>query len=315
MKTTNGFGNEMRTLGIVLAAGRSSRLFPATLVTTKQLLPIYDKPLIFYPLSLLMLAGINDIVVITSPSEQQVFSELFLRACLTGSFKTLEFLSQAEPKGIPDAFNIVKKRYGINFLKQFDNIVLILGDNIFHGAGLRGLLDRVLIENRYATVFGHKVSDLHRFGVATVDKKGEIISITEKPVTIDDPKNSYALTGLYSFPIDVFDHASKLVPSTRGETEIVDLIKVYHERGELGELQLEILPRGVSWFDTGTPDSLLDASHYVKTIQTNQGQLVGSPHEIAVINGWMSQEHLRGYVGIVDRKSDYSAKLSNYLEG
>jgi glucose-1-phosphate thymidylyltransferase len=300
----------MKTLGIILAAGRSTRLYPSTLVTTKQMLPIYDKPLIFYPLSLLMLGGIQDIVIISNPSELPAFRDLIQKSHLDCAFNAT-YLTQSKPNGIPEAFNIVKNDLYYK-LEEYDNVVLILGDNVFHGAGLTGLVEKVFkMSVNYATIFGHKVNDLHRFGVATLSSEGRILSITEKPDKIDQPKHSYAITGLYAFPRDVFDHATELKQSKRGETEIVDLINIYKERHELF---MDILPRGVSWFDTGTPDAMLDAAHYVKTIQSNQGLLVGSPHEVAYLNGWLDQEQLGLYVNNIDTKSDYAKKLRNYLE-
>jgi len=296
-----------RTLGIILAGGRSTRLYPATLSVTKQLLPIYDKPLIYYPLSLLMLAGIKDIITITTSKELKSFETLYRKSNFLYALNC-PVIPQFRANGIPEAFNLVSEEFSKNWIDKFDRIVLILGDNIFHGATITGTLKKGLVMEN-CVIFGQRVPDLHRFGVATL-KDDKIKTIVEKPSKIEDVKNSYAVTGLYVFPKSVFQQVKTLKPSERGETEIVDLINIYHQQNEL---DIEILKRGVSWFDTGTPDSLLDAAHYVKTIQTNQGFLVGSPHEVAYNNGWLNKEQILKYADLSE-KSSYSQKLLQLIE-
>lgn len=291
----------MKTLGIILAAGRSSRLYPATLATSKQLLPIYDKPLIYYPLSLLMLGKIRDIALITNPAEQDTFRHLMVNSYLSKCLH-IGYWQQVQPKGLPDAFNIVEP-LNIVTQQEYDNVALILGDNIHHGAGVTGILQQAVKDDVNAQIFVCRNNDLSRFGVITMDHRGEVVSIVEKPKEWE--RNSYAITGLYVFPKDVWERTKALTPSDRGETEITDLIKGYLADRRL---KVNILPRGVSWFDTGTPDSLMAASQYVQAIQTNQGQIIGSPHEVAWNNGWLSRNEAEYYIAH-DKKSDYSAKL------
>lgn len=237
-----------------------------------------------------MLAGIQDFVVIVSPPEYDAWKKLL---ALTGleSAVTIILMTQERPTGIPDAFNIVKAQLKTEVLAEYDRVALILGDNLFHGASLTGQITNALLHaNRDAAIFAHKVHDLHRFGVINVSQRP--YTIVEKPVTIEDPKNSYAIPGLYLFPADVFFYASELKPSKRGETEITDLINRYRDADRL---YVEVLHRGIAWFDTGTPEALLNASQYIASVQLNQGFLVGSPHEIALKNGWLSKEELLDY--------------------
>lgn len=304
----------MKNLGIILAAGKSSRLYPATFATTKQLLPIYDKPLIYYPLSALMLGGISDIIVITSPGEHDNFRKMWTMSQFDRFLQT-EFMIQQQPIGIPDAYNIAGQSELIRD-NDYNKVVMILGDNMFHGSGLTGLLQSTFGSQDFgspgketARVYGVKVQDLERFGVATVDR-GIVTKLVEKPRVIEDRKNSYAVTGLYVTPMDVFNRVKNLKPSTRGETEMPDLLETYREERRL---TLHTLARGITWFDTGTAESMLDASQYVRTVQQYQGQLVCSPHEIAFRNGWLNKTDLEFYFN-TDNKSHYSQKLDELIE-
>lgn len=290
-----------RTLGIILAAGRSSRLYPATMAVTKQLLPIYDKPLIYYPLSTLMLADIQDILIITSPDELQTFQKLFDKSDVHLGIN-LRFAVQVKPIGIPDAFNIAQEVYKQN---KFDNYCLILGDNIFYGSTLTGSLLSAAARSETASVFAQRVPDPERFGVVEVVKNTPV-AIVEKP---QNPKSNLAVTGLYFYPKDVFEKTKKLVPSPRGELEITDLNNVYLKEGRL---DVEIMKRGISWFDTGTPDSMLEASHFVQTIQKNQAVLVNSPHEIAYTNEWIDKSELRSFANTCG-KTQYGKYLLELL--
>lgn len=304
----NNSGNNNNNLGIVLAAGRSSRLYPATLAATKQLLPIYDKPLIYYPLSVLMLGGIRNIATITSPAERNQFIDLYTKSAFHRIINPTYYV-QEKPTGLPDAFVLTKDCIG-----RYDKVVMILGDNIFHGSGLTGILNQVFnAKDDNAYCFGVKTPDMMRFGVAVVDSdvkigRGNVKTLMEKPTVIEEPKRSFVITGLYVFPNDVFDKASTLKPSQRGETEITDLLRLYQIEDRL---RLEVLPRGITWFDTGTPSAMLDASQYVKVIQSFQGSLVCSPHEIAWRNGWTTAAN--SYIEF-DTKSDYANKLREIME-
>ena len=294
----------MNNLGIILAGGRSSRLFPATLSITKQLLPIYDKPLFYYPLTTLMLSGIKSFVFITNPEEVRTFGSMIRNSKLE---KVIDWdvISQHKPNGIPEAFNLVRSHHP-GVLTHYDGTVLILGDNIFHGATMTGMVDDAL-KMQGASIFVTKVPELNRFGVINTSD----LTITEKPATIPDPKHTFAITGLYYFPQTVYEVARHLKPSNRGETEITDVIKHYVDEKFLN---VNVMKRGVTWFDTGTADSMLDAAHYVKTVQSNAGQLVGSPHEVAYHNGWMSKQDLQSYLN-EDSKSQYSRYLMELLNG
>lgn len=302
----------MSTLGIILAAGKSSRLYPATQAVSKQLLPIYDKPLIYYPLSTLMLAGIRDILVIVNPTEKETFKRLFKDSKTTMGVD-IQITMQEKPNGLPEAFLIASE---VTDYKKYDNFVLILGDNIFHGAtltgSLRNAMNRVETSSQ-STIFAQHVKDLHRFGVVSLDRNSDtIVDIIEKPVTLDERNENLAITGLYFFDHDVIRIADSLKPSARGETEIIDIINVYRN---MYTLSVERLKRGISWFDTGTPDSLLDAAHYVKTIQTNQGFLVGSPHEVAIKSSWVSDPDMLEYLRTVN-KTEYGRLLREaFLNG
>lgn len=291
----------MRTLGIILAAGRSSRLFPATLVTTKQVLPIYDKPLIYYPLSTLMLAGVRDFLIICNPKEKPIFEELFYDSENTLGIK-INIAVQDYPAGIADAFNIVNEQ----LLTDYDRYALVLGDNIFYGAGMSELLFEANDVVDHAYCFVTKVHDPERFGVAEVDSINRVLSLEEKPSA---PKSNLAVTGLYFFPPDVLERIRKLQPSARGELEITDLLKTYMGENLIGTR----LWRGVVWFDTGTPDSMIEASNFVQTIQKHQEVLVGSPHEIAYNKYWITADQLKT-TSLLCGKSAYGNLLNELID-
>lgn len=291
----------MQKLGIILAGGTSSRLYPATLATTKQLLPIYDKPLIYYPLTTLMLAGIRDFVIITVPHELANFKRLF-----TNSERELgisiRFATQDMPRGIADAFNIVKELLK-DEISHYDSHVLILGDNIFHGAGLSGLLQHPQPDK--ATVFGCHVKNPEQFGVIEFDRE-DVKSIHEKPTEF---KGSYAVTGLYFYPKDVYIYIDHLTPSVRSELEITDLNNLYLNDGRLDVVKM---PRGMVWFDTGTTESMLEASNFVYTVQTHQDLLIGSPHEVAVRNGWVLPKDILSFIDNCS-KTQYGTQLKRLI--
>lgn len=287
----------MRNLGIILAGGKSSRLVPATLVTTKQLLPVYDKPLIYYPLSTLMLMGIRDICVISTPEEHDTFCKLFWYAEKELGIK-VTVLVQEFPVGLPDAFRIVWKHLG-NSIFDYNSHALILGDNIFYGAGFTGLLNDV--QHGVANIFVHSVSEPHRFGVAEMNGN-KVVALEEKPI---HPKSDLAVTGLYIYPPDVYIATEALKPSSRKELEITDLNKYYLKDNRLHALRLS---RGMIWFDTGTPESMLEASNFIHTIQKHQNVLVGSPHEIAIKNKWVTREGIESFLKVCE-KTEYGRYL------
>lgn len=266
--------------GIILAGGAGTRLYPITKEISKQMLPIYDKPMIYYPLSVLMLAGIRDILIISTPQDTPKFQSMLGDGSDYGI--EISYKIQPEPKGLAQAFTI-----GEEFIGN-DNVAMILGDNIFYGNGLQEKLKNA-IENTnkgLASVFGYNVPDPERFGVVEFDKNGKVISIEEKPI---HPKSNYAATGLYFYDNRVIEYAKNLKPSARGELEITDINKIYLENEELS---VEILGRGYSWLDTGTFDSLNDASNFVRSVQKN-GQMLACLEEIAYINGWITSEMVR----------------------
>ena len=268
-----------RCKGIILAGGSGTRLYPVTQAISKQLLPVYDKPMIYYPLSVLMLAGIREVLIINTPHEQMLFQQLLGDGSQWGM--KIEYAVQPSPDGLAQALLI-----GREFLDGHP-CCLVLGDNIFHGPGLTEMLKRAGEREHGATVFGYWVRDPERYGVAEFDAEGRVVGLEEKPV---QPRSQYAVTGLYFYDSRASDFAASIKPSARGELEITDLNTCYLEEGTL---QLERLGRGYAWLDTGTHQSLLEASNYIETIEARQGLRVCCPEEIAYGNGWIDDERLR----------------------
>ncbi len=264
--------------GIILAAGAGTRLYPASMPISKILLPIYDKPMIYYPLSTLMLAGIKDILIITNEDDYDNFIKLLGNGSQFGI--NIEYSIQYIQKGIADAFLI-----GEDFIGD-DSVALILGDNIFHGFGFSTLMKNAIRKNNGATVFGCRVKDPERFGVVEFDESKRVLSLEEKPV---NPKSKYAVTGLYFYDNNVCKYAKELSPSSRGELEITDLNKIYLEKGLLS---VEVLGRGFTWLDTGTHDSMLQASNFIQSMELNKGEKIACLEEIALNNGYISSKDL-----------------------
>ena len=280
--------------GIILAGGSGTRLYPITMGVSKQLLPIYDKPMIYYPLSVLMLTGIRDILIITNPEDQAAFQRLLGDGSQCGVH--LQYAVQASPDGLAQAFII-----GENFIGN-DNVCLVLGDNIFYGQGFTPMLRRAAAQPEGATIFGYKVKDPERFGVVEFDTQQRAISIEEKPAK---PKSHYAVTGLYFFDKEVTRIARQVKPSPRGELEITCIIEHYLQQQSL---QVEILGRGFAWLDTGTHESLLEAAHFVETIEKRQGYKVACLEEIAFNNGWLNVDDLQR-IGTQLSKNGYGQYL------
>lgn len=288
--------------GIILAGGSGTRLYPLTMVTSKQLLPIYDKPMVYYPLSSLMLAGIKDILIISTPSDISNFERLLGDGSRYGL--NLSYKVQPSPDGLAQAFLL-----GEEFIGD-DTCAMILGDNIFYGNGFSSLLRQAAkdTEEGYATVFGYYVNDPERFGVVEFDDSGNVISVEEKPA---NPKSNYCITGLYFYDKRVCEMAKKVVPSSRGELEITDLNRFYLEDKTL---KVQLLGRGFAWLDTGTMDSLLDASNFVATIEKRQSIKIAAIEEIAYNNGWISKDELIKSAQLYG-KSPYGEHLKRVAEG
>ncbi len=286
--------------GIILAGGSGTRLYPLTMVTSKQLLPIYDKPMIYYPLSVLMNAGIREILIISTPDDTPRFQELLGDGHQFGI--ELSYKVQPSPDGLAQAFII-----GADFIGD-DSVAMVLGDNIFHGHGLKKRLRAAATKENGATVFGYYVDDPERFGIVEFDKDGKAISIEEKP---EKPKSNYCVTGLYFYDNKVVEYAKNLKPSARGELEITDLNKIYLENGELS---VEVLGQGFTWLDTGTHESLVDATNFVKTVETHQHRKIGCLEEIGYLNGWITKEEVMKTYDVL-KKNQYGAYLKDVIDG
>ena len=289
--------------GIILAGGAGTRLYPLTMVTSKQLLPVYDKPMIYYPLSTLMLAGIKEILIISTPTDTPRFQNLLGDGKEYGV--SLSYCVQPSPDGLAQAFNL-----GREFIGD-DACAMILGDNIFYGNGFSTVLKKALQnaeENNRATIFGYHVNDPERFGIVEFDKDGHVLSVEEKPA---HPKSNYCITGLYFYPKGVSDMADEVKPSARGELEITTLNDMYLKQGRL---DVELLGRGYAWLDTGTMDSLLEAGQYVQLISKRQNIVISAPEEIAFRNGWITDAELLSSAEKYG-KSPYGTHLKAVAEG
>ena len=289
--------------GIILAGGSGTRLYPLTMVTSKQLLPIYDKPMIYYPLAVLMNAGIRDILIISTPQDTPRFEELLENGHQFGV--SLSYAIQPSPDGLAQAFII-----GSDFIGE-DSVAMVLGDNIFAGHGLKKRLETAVHNaesGKGATVFGYYVDDPERFGIVEFDSEGKAISIEEKP---EHPKSNYCVTGLYFYDNKVVEYARNLKPSARNELEITDLNRIYLEQNELN---VELLGQGFTWLDTGTHESLVDATNFVKTVETHQHRKIACLEEIAYLNGWITKEDI---LKIHDKfkKNQYGQYLKDVIDG
>ena len=289
--------------GIILAGGSGTRLYPLTMVTSKQLLPVYDKPMIYYPMSVLMNAGIRDILIISTPQDTPRFEELFGDGHQFGIHLT--YAVQPSPDGLAQAFIIGEEFIGDS------SVAMILGDNIFAGHGLKKRL-KAAVNNAEsgagATVFGYYVDDPERFGIVEFNEEGKAISIEEKPQV---PKSNYCVTGLYFYDNRVVNYAKELKPSARGELEITDLNRIYLEQGDLN---VELLGQGFTWLDTGTHESLVDATNFVKTMESHQHRKIGCLEEIAYLNGWIPKEEVMKVYEVL-KKNQYGQYLKDVLDG
>lgn len=289
--------------GIILAGGSGTRLYPLTMVTSKQLLPIYDKPMVYYPMSVLMNAGIRDILIISTPADTPRFKDLLGDGHQFGV--NITYAVQKSPDGLAQAFVI-----GEEFIGD-EPVAMVLGDNIFAGHGLKNKL-RVAVENAQtgngATIFGYYVDDPERFGIVEFDKYGKAISIEEKP---EKPKSNYCVTGLYFYDNRVVEYAKNLRPSARGELEITDLNRIYLESGNL---KVELLGQGFTWLDTGTHESLAEATNFVKTVEQHQHRKIGCLEEIAYLNGWITKEDVFKVYEVL-KKNQYGQYLKDILDG
>ena len=287
--------------GIILAGGSGTRLYPLTRVTSKQLLPVYDKPMIYYPLSVLMNAGIRDILIISTPDDLPRFENLFQDGSDLGI--RLQYAVQAEPKGLAEAFLIGEKFIGE------DCVAMVLGDNIFSGHGLKNRLRKAaqIARGGEATVFGYYVDDPQRFGIVEFDAEGKAVSIEEKP---KEPRSNYCVTGLYFYDNKVVQYAKEVKPSARGELEITDINKRYLAEGTL---QVEVLGQGFTWLDTGTHESLVEATEFIKAVETHQHRKVGCLEEIAYLNGWITKEQV---LALCDKlNNQYGEYIRNVVNG
>ena len=288
-----------RWKGIVLAGGSGTRLAPLTLSVSKQLLPVYDKPMIYYPLSVMMDAGIREIAIITTPDQQKLFIDLLGDGSKLGC--TFRYIPQEKPEGLAQAFLLAE-----DFI-QNSHCCLILGDNIFYGNGLKELSKIAMSRSEGATVFGYRVNDPERYGVVEFNDEGRAVSIEEKPAL---PKSHYAIPGIYFYDEKVVDIAKTIKPSNRGELEITDINKTYLKNGKLN---VEVIERGLAWLDAGTFESLLEASSFIHAVQQRQGLMIGSPEEVAWRNGYINSEQLKAMAEPL-KKNDYGKYLLKLLE-
>lgn len=286
--------------GIVLAGGSGTRLFPLTQSISKQLMPVYDKPMIFYPISVLIKAGIRDIAIITTPEHQGLFKDLLRDGSQWGC--RFEYVVQETPAGLAQAFLLCEE-----FVKGY-NTCLVLGDNLFYGHGFAELLERAMSRKSGATVFGYHVTDPERYGVVEFDNDQKALSIEEKPAK---PKSNYAVVGLYFYDADVLEIAKAVRPSDRGELEITDVNRAYLERGDL---HVELMSRGIAWLDTGTHESLLEAASYIHAVESRQGLMVACPEEIAWRKGFITTDQVKELAGPLS-KNQYGKYLLKLIEG
>ncbi|MBR3365732.1 glucose-1-phosphate thymidylyltransferase RfbA [Candidatus Saccharibacteria bacterium] len=286
--------------GIILAGGSGTRLYPLTMALSKQLMPVYDKPMIYYPISALMMAGIREVLIITTPRDNASFKELLGDGSKWGM--RFEYMIQDNPNGLAEAFIL-----GADFIGE-DNVALILGDNLFYGENLQRILTKANSDEENSTIFGYEVKDPERYGVVEMDEEGNAISIVEKP---EHPRTNLAVPGLYFYTNDVVEIARNVQPSERGELEITSVNEEYMRRQQLKVVKLG---RGMAWFDTGTHDALIETAQFVQTIEKRQGLLICSPDEIAYDNGWITREQLRELAEPL-KKTEYGQTLKALAEG